>query len=238
MSLTRLWLLSVVSVALLAGCGRVVVFGHVLGEGKGAEVEQPADDATSASPAAGPASTASAASSGAKPEPGAGDAAARKGPRNAAAAVPALKSIALKVAPQATDNVASDIPFVPEQLLEALRTELRVRKLLDENNPQLTGTAEVQVSEVSVRPSTNAVLFGYKMMAGTLIGDVHFSGIASNTPPDLHVLADTRLTIAVDNEKKEPLGPLYRRFALLMADQLQGVESKPDPGTVGGQPRY
>jgi hypothetical protein len=151
---------------------------------------------------------------------------------------PALKSITVKVAPKATDNVASETPFAPELLLEALRTELRSRKLLDEDNPQLTGSAEVQISEVSVRPSTNAIVFGYKMMAGTLIGDIHFSGADSNAPPDLHVLADTRLTIAVDNGKKDPLGPLYRRFAVLTADRIQGVESKPDPSTVGGQPRY
>jgi hypothetical protein len=205
MSLTRLWLLAVVNVALLAGCGQVVVFGHVVGEGKAPEVAQTAAPTETKDSQAVVATT-----------------------------VPAFKSITLKVAPNATDNVASSTPFEPELLLEALRTELRARKLLDEENPQLASTAEVQVSEVSVRPSTNAVVFGYQMMSGTLIGDVHLAGAA------LHVLADTRLTIPVDDEnrKKDPLGPLYRRFALLTADRIQGVESKPDPSTVGGQPRY
>ncbi len=42
MSLKRLWLLAVVNVAFLAGCGQVVVFGHVVGEGKTPEVAQTA----------------------------------------------------------------------------------------------------------------------------------------------------------------------------------------------------
>ena len=76
-----------------------------------------------------------------------------------------------------------------------------------------------------MKPSTNAIVFGYKMMAGTLIGDIHFNGVA----PDLHVLAETKLTISVDSDrKKDPLGPLYRRFAVLTADRIAGVESKPD----------
>jgi len=199
MRLTRLWLLSLVGVALLAGCARVVVFGHVVNEGTAPEVAQ--NEAPASAPAAATGQI--------------------------AAAVPAtvLKSVTLKVAPLATDDVASDTPFVPELLLEAIRTELRSRKLLDENNPQATGTAEVQIATASVKPSSNAVVFGYKMMAGTLIGDIQLSGTS------LHVLAETKLTISVKGGKKDPLDPLYRRFAELTADRLAGIESKPDPSS-------
>ncbi len=209
MSLVRLCVLAVLSVALLAGCGQVVVFGHVVREGSAPEVPQ------SEAPA--------------KPQV----AASRPD-----ISTPVLKSVTLRVAPKATDDVASDTPFAPDLLLEAIRTELRARKLLDEHNPQITGTAEVAIDQVAVRPSTNAIVFGYKMMVSTLIGDIHLSTGDGSTPSDLHVSAESRLTLSAEGENKNPLGPLYRRFAELTADRLAGVESKPNEAANGGAQRF
>jgi hypothetical protein len=213
----RFSVLAILSVTLLAGCGRVVMFGHVVREGSAPDVSE--SDA--------PANVASGSRS---------EVVAQK--MQAVAPAPVLKAVTIRVSPRATENVASDTPFAPELLLEAIRTELRSRKLLDEQNPQVTETAEVQIDEVAVRPSTNAIVFGYKMMASTLIGDVHLSTADSTAPPGFHVSADTRLTISAENENKNPLAPLYRRFAELTADRLAGVESKPNDAANGANARF
>ncbi len=39
-----------------------------------------------------------------------------------------------------------------------------------------SGTAEIVVDDLATRPTTNAILFGYKMLAGTLEGDIRVTG--------------------------------------------------------------
>jgi hypothetical protein len=40
-------------------------------------------------------------------------------------------------------------------------------------------------------------------------------------------VAESRLTVAADGQDKNALGPLYRRFATLTADELTGIAAKP-----------
>jgi len=220
---SRLTLVSVLTAALLSGCGQVAVFGHVVGERPAPAASSPVTNTAAASEA--PAKVAGA-----------------EGSKQPSAAVHALKSVTIKVASKADEGVASDAKFTPEALLDAVRTELRARGLLDEQKPDASGAAEIQVSEVTLRPASNAILFGYKTMSATLIGDVQLNGADKSTPPSFHVLAQTRVTISVqankDGRGKDPLGPVYRRFAVLVADRLAGVESQPDPSTSGEIQRF
>ena len=252
--MARLAILSVLIVTMLAGCGQVIVFGHVVGERK--ESVEPKPEPTSATPAPQQGATASqaagtATSQSAAPEatgsPSAASSAA--GPASGEAATPtrtaaasphlahAVKTVNLTVTPEAVAKVTGDASrFTADALLDAIRTELKSRKLLDEQDPQASGTAEIIVDDLATRQTTNAILFGYKMLAGTLEGDIRVTGAAGTESTGSRIVAESKLTLAVNGNDKNPLGPLYRRFAILAADRLAGVASQPQDPT--GIPRF
>jgi len=206
--MTRLAILSVLIVTLLAGCGQVIVFGHVVGERKESAEPQPESTApTSSSYTASPRLT------------------------------HAVKAVNLTITPEAAAKVTGDAGrFTANALLDAIRTELKTRKLLDEQDPQASGTAEIVVDDLATRQTTNAIVFGYKMLAGTLEGDVRVTGATGTGSTGSRIVAESKLTLAVNGNDKNPLGPLYRRFAVLAADRLAGVTSQPQDPT--GIPRF
>jgi hypothetical protein len=241
--------LSVLIGTLLAGCGQVIVFGHVIGERK--ESAQPSAEASpaTAGSAAGTSGTAAAqAANAAHAQPAAAGAdasapaaavapAATRVAARAPAITHAVKAVNITVTPEAAAKVTGDASrFAADALLDAIRTELKARKLLDEESPQASGTAEIIVDDLATRPTSNAILFGYKMLAGTLEGDVRVTGAEGTESTGSRIIAESKLTVAANGNDKNPLGPLYRRFAVLAADRLAGVESRPPDPT--GPPRF
>lgn len=232
----RLSLLSMFLLTMLAGCGEVIVFGHVVREGSPSSKSAP--EAAPATPAAQTAPETAAVTSAAQP-------AAPAAPTQTSAALIAkapatahvVKAVNLTLTPEAAGKVAGDSRFATAALLEAIRAELRSRKLLDEQDAHASGTAEVLIDEVGMRPTVNAVVFGYQMMAGTLSGDLRLADAGGNALPDSRIVAESRLTIAADGTDKNPLGPLYHRFAVLTGDRLAGVPSKPNEVAADNMPR-
>jgi hypothetical protein len=213
--------LSVLTTTLLAGCGQVMVFGHVVGERP--VTTEPNTEATAG--AAAPAAVAPLTPAEAR----------------LAASSPlvthAVKAVNVTITAEAAAKATGDASrFAADALLEAIRTELRSRKLLDEQSPQAIGIAEIIVDDLATRPTTNAIVFGYKMLAGTLEGDIRVTGAGDTESTGSRIVAQSKLTVAANGEDKNPLGPLYRRFAVLAADRLAGVASKPQDPT--GIPRF
>jgi hypothetical protein len=219
-----------VIVTMLTGCGQMIVFGHVVGE-KPAPVQPNTEGSDSATPAPQSSAPAQAAATGASTPAIAQPAA--KSPVIAHA----VKAVNLTITPEASAKVTGDASrFAADALLAAIKAELKSRKLLDEQDPNATGTAEVMVDRLATRPTTNAVVFGYKMLAGTLEGDIRVIGLQGGESTGSRIVAESKLTIAASGDDKNPLGPLYRRFAVLAADRLAGVTSGPQEST--GVPRY
>lgn len=238
--------------ALLSGCGQVMVFGHVMGERR-AQTAQP--EVIAAQPeAAAPEPAAEAGQPGAgatQPAPTAREPAAAAAQPDASDAPSADARVASAPAPVAhvvksvnvivTSEVTSQATgaasrFTADALLDAIKTELKSRKLLDEQNPHASGTAEIVVDELATRPTSNAVLSGYKMLAGTLEGEIRVTGSRDVDSTGSRIVAQSKLTVAASGEDPNPLGPLYRRFAVLAADRLAGVTSP--PREASGIPRF
>jgi hypothetical protein len=221
----RLLTLLIVPLAALTGCGEVVVFGHVVREDPSkteATVAKPATDAAAPKPATATNSTH----------------ASRQTSAPAAAGLPAghvLHAVNVTLSPA---SQAGDSGVDAAALLDAIQTELRSRNLLDEQNPAADGTAEVLIENVTARPTVNAVVFGKQPMAGTLTGELRVSSTSGEELPTSRIVAESRLTIADDGHDKNPLGPLYRRFAVLTADELTGIASNPskDAGRQSEKP--
>ena len=124
-------------------------------------------------------------------------------------------------------KLAGDSSFDAIALQAEVTAELRARKLLDEQDPDAFGLAEIAIDQVTSRPTVNAGVFGYQMMAGTLTGRVHLIDASGNSQTDFMISAESRWSVAVDGDDKNPLKALYRRFAVLSGDRLAGVSSEP-----------
>jgi hypothetical protein len=156
-------------------------------------------------------------------EPAAATASTRAAYETSAAATPApptahrLRAVNVTLSPASQPGDAS---VDAAALADAIRTELRSRNLLDEQNPSADGTAEVLIESATTRATVNAVIFGQQPMAGTLTGELHVSSASGDGGPTSTIVAESRFRVADDGEGKDALVPLYRRFAELTADQL------------------
>jgi hypothetical protein len=259
--------LCALALPLFAGCGQVVVFGHVVREGAPSSAVTPDADrdagnnasaskadnaaggaeATAASQAAATAQSAESSSGTAATAHSAEQATssaqppARPQTRATGQAAPAARvvnAVSLSLSPSAAAEAAGDSSFVTDTLLTAIKAELTARGLLDEQGSRASsGTAEILIDHVGKRPTVNAVVFGQQLMAGTLSGAIRVRASSGEELPEHQLVAESRLSIAADGSNKNPLGPLYKRFAVLAADQLAGVESKPVNISADGQPR-
>jgi hypothetical protein len=238
----RLFIALILALAALTGCGEVVVFGHVVRENPAkpeaaasnptaeAEASKPGAEATAPKPATEPSASVPSAAAAAPTQPTATESAqaARPNSQTAAASLPAahvLRAVHVTLTPAAHAGEAS---VDPTALTDAIRTELRSRDLLDEQNPSADGTAEVRIESATTRATVNAVIFGRQPMAGTLTGELHVSTASGEELPASRIVAESRWTIADDGQDKNALGPLYSRFAVLTADELSGNVANPN----------
>jgi hypothetical protein len=153
-------------------------------------------------------------------------------PSKAAVIPHVIKAVTITITAEAAAKVTGDASrFSADALLDAIKAELKSRKLLDEQDPHAAGTAEVIVDRLGTRPTTNAIVFGYKMLAGTLEGDVRVTGLPGGESTGSRIVAESKLTVAASGDDKNPLGPLYKRFAVLTADRLAGVTSQSQGST-------
>ena len=103
-----------------------------------------------------------------------------------------VTAVSVSLALAAAAKVAGDSTFGADALAAAIKSELRARKLLNEKDPRASGTAQVTIEDLNSHPTSNAVLFGYQMMAGPLTGDVHVDGASGNDSPHFRIVAASR----------------------------------------------
>jgi hypothetical protein len=140
---------------------------------------------------------------------------------------PIAKAVTLTLTPQAREKAAADPRLKEDVLLCVVETELRARKLLDDKDPRASRTVEIVIDDFSTRSTSNAVLFGYNLGAGTLAGDISVRDADGNKLRDFRVEAQSRLATHANGEDASPLGSLYRRFANLTANNLAGTAPTP-----------
>jgi hypothetical protein len=188
---------------LISGCGQVVVFGHTIGEKTASEVNT---NSTAASQ----------------------DATAPSGhaPKDKTLSIPLIRSVTLVLTPQVAGQVTNDSRFDRDALLTAISSELKSRKLLDETNSHAS-TAEVSIEEYAMRPTSNVILFGNIISAGTLNGSIQLRDELGRDFPLRHIEADSQVSIPASGQTINPLGRLYRQFAIVTANVLDSTPPQP-----------
>jgi hypothetical protein len=204
-----------VPLAMLSGCAGSVIFGHTIGERP-----TPAPPVAQPAPLAPPAALTTQAAAVA-----------------VAARVRSVSSVAIAVTAAAQPAIAAEARFTRESLLSAVEQELRARGLLDPGAAGGARTLSISIEEFSVRASTNAVILGYSLEAGTLSASLAVRGADQREDRDFRVQAGSRLASRADAGDKDPLRPLFHRFAVLAADALSGVQSKADVAGADAMPR-
>src|SRR5476649_206940 len=130
-------ILLVAALALLAGCGDVIVFGHQIRQGHPSSEVNP-EKSTSAP------STPVASTSGSLPTP------ANTPPvRELPSKIHVVKAVKLSLSPEAVVKLAGDSSFDAIALQAEVTAELRARKLLDEQDPDAFGLAEIAIDQVT-----------------------------------------------------------------------------------------
>lgn len=211
----RVQIVLVLIAGLMAGCGQVSVFGHTIGE------KQPASEAKSDSNA--PHAAAATPSDQTPREQIPRDQATKdQAPR-----AQKVKSVTLVLTPQATAKVVDDSRFNADALLAAIKTEFQSRKLLDDTDSHAS-TAEISLDNYAMQPTSNVILFGNIISNGKLGGTIKLRDPQGNDLPNRRIDAEARVSIPANGETTNPLGPLYRQFAVMTGDLLTGTQAKPD----------
>jgi hypothetical protein len=203
-----------VTVALLAGCGEVIVFGHTVREGHAASEVK-------AAPVAMTAATAT--------------------ETVVSPAIQRVREVTLSLTPQAAGKVANDSRFNAGALLDAIKVELRSRRLFDVNGLDVAGsrasiTAEIFIDDYALRPTTNFVLLGSTINAGTLSGNLVLRDEHGNELQRRRIETQARVSIPESGEAANSLWSLYHEFAVAAANSLSGTPAKSN-ATLDQPPR-
>ncbi len=249
----RIQIALLLTVVLLAGCGEVIIFGHVVREGnKSTEVKPesppPAPPATNPISATDPVTTTTPAAAVSEPvapapvtpankttapianTPPTSPAAPNSAPAviNQPVKVPTIqrvKEVSLSVTSKAVEKVAKNSRFNANALLDAIKAELQSRNLFDAASLQAGGTLEISIDDYELHPNTNFVIFGATPNTGTLAGNVISHDENANALSTHHIETQTRISIPESGEAKNLLQPLYHEFAVAVADSLTGIHT-------------
>jgi hypothetical protein len=119
-----------------------------------------------------------------------------------------VRAVSVVLTEQVAAQAADDAKFKVDALLTAVKSELQSREALDESNAQVTAVAEIAIDDYALHPTSNVILFGQIISTGVL-------------------KAKARVSIAAKGETENPLGPLYREFAIQTGNTLTGKIIKP-----------
>ena len=141
----------------------------------------------------------------------------------------AVRSVVLKFTPEARQRFAADLRFSEEALQAEVDGEFSRLGLLAPPDGRVQSDLQITVGNFSVTPATNVALMGYVFSQAMLVGDAQVIG-DGQPGRSFAVSARVRLT-EKGGAGSDPLAlqSLYRRFALIAADELRGVDTPPEP---------
>jgi hypothetical protein len=233
---------------MLSACGRVIVFGHTVGQkepaGDAVPSVPPAPPQTPSAPQTVPPDTSppqeqSAAQTPPVPPPLESPAAASTAP--ASSPIPQknqIGAVSISFTPEAEAQVAAEPAFNRDALLAAIRADLRAHQLLGEaSDVRTTRAVGITVQGFVARPASNAVVLGFVIVNASLSGQVQVSDVGGQSLGTLDIKAERRLSAHTEGKQAPPLGPLYQRFADAIVSQLTGTPIKPTDEPKAEMPR-
>jgi hypothetical protein len=137
-----------------------------------------------------------------------------------------VKAVSVLLTEQVIAKTAADAKFNVDALLSAVKTELQSRDALYESTMQ-TAVAEIVIDDYALHPTSNAILFGQVISTGVLNGTLRVRDAQGNELSNRRIEAKARVSIPAKGESENPLGFLYREFAVQTGNTLTGKIIKP-----------
>ena len=224
----------------LAGCGEVVVFGHVVREAKPSAKAEAELSTESQSGSSQSSSAQSNSTQSTSPQPAGSETTTSVAATNSTTIEDAtkqsttrsefqtLQAVSVVLAAEVAAKVKEDSKFDVDALLAAIKNELRSRNVLVESDSQVSASGEIVIDDYSLRRTSNVVLFGNIYSNGTLNGALRVRDAQGNELNDRRIEAKAKITIPAEGRVENPLGPLYRQFAIEVGSALTGMPNKPD----------
>jgi hypothetical protein len=145
----------------------------------------------------------------------------------AIAAFQKVRAVSVVLTEQATAKTTADAKFNVDALQGAVKSELQSREALDDSTAQVTAVAEIAIDDYALFPTSNVILFGQVISTGVLIGTLRVHDAQGNELSNRRIEAKARVSIPAKGESENPLGPLYREFAVQAGNTLTGKIIKP-----------
>jgi hypothetical protein len=137
-----------------------------------------------------------------------------------------VNKVALSFTPAAQKELADNLKFNQNTLVDTVKRALEARKLLDDQNPAATQTLEIQLTDIRVRSNFNAFMWGFMAGADRVRGDVILRDPAGKDLNRFSVYADYALGGLAGAQDEARMSWLYEKFAQLTVQNLVGEESK------------
>jgi len=147
-----------------------------------------------------------------------------------------VKTVTLVLTPQIAATLAKDSRFNAGALLDAIKSELRSRQVLDDTDAHASN-AEIAIDGLAIKPVSNVILFGKIISDSALTGEIRVRDEHGVDKPAYRIEAEAKVSISASGEDKNPLALLYQQFALLAGNHLAGFPAKPNSGFVIQPPR-
>jgi Domain of unknown function (DUF4410) len=134
--------------------------------------------------------------------------------------------VTLSFTPEAQKELSDNLKFNQNTLLDTIKRALQARKLLDESNPKATQSIEILLTDIRVRSSFNAFMFGFMAGADRVKGDVTLRDVSGTELDHFSVYADYALGGLAGAQDEARMGWLYEKFAQLTVQNLTGDDQK------------
>lgn len=132
----------------------------------------------------------------------------------------------LSFTPEAQKELSDNLKFNQNTLLDTVKRALATRKLLDEGNPKATQSIDILLTDIRVRSTFNAFMFGFMAGADRVKGDVTLRDVNGTELNHFSVYADYALGGLAGAQDEARMSWLYEKFAQLTVDSLSGEDQK------------
>jgi hypothetical protein len=133
-----------------------------------------------------------------------------------------VNKVTLSFTPEAQKELSDNLKFNQNTLLDTVKRGLEARKLFNESDPRATQTVEIMLTDIRVRSSFNAFMWGFMAGADRVKGDVTLRDGNGRDLDHFTVYADYALGGLAGAQDEARMGWLYEKFSQLTVQNLVG----------------
>lgn len=136
-----------------------------------------------------------------------------------------VRAVTISVTGKAKDNLAENLKFNQNILLDHIKRALEARELLNAAEGQALPTLDVTITEVRVRSNFNAVMWGFMAGSDHIKGDITLRAADGTETDRFTISASYGLGGLAGGRDEARMGWLYEKFAEEAVNELIGAHA-------------